>query len=146
MPIRFRCRYCNQLIGIARRKAGTEVSCPTCHGKLTVPTDDDGPAPDGANAPVFEHNDFEDFLRAPFSEEAVRHAAAARGRHGASGAPLVIDVEKLPDRPEPAEAAVGVFLTPVRLAVIAVLVVLLLAASFAAGIAFDRLLLLRPGP
>ena len=28
MPIRFRCAYCNQLMGIARRKAGTVVRCP----------------------------------------------------------------------------------------------------------------------
>ena len=30
MPIRFRCAYCNQLMGIARRKAGTVIRCPNC--------------------------------------------------------------------------------------------------------------------
>jgi hypothetical protein len=147
MPIRFRCRYCNQLIGIARRKGGTEVSCPTCHGKLTVPNGDDLPAHEGPAAPVFEHNDFEDFLRSPFSEEAARHAAAARGRalRPGGGAPLMIDVEKLPDQAEPAALATGILLTPVRLAVLAAAIVLLLAGAFAVGIAVDRLLLLRLG-
>jgi hypothetical protein len=37
MPIRFRCAYCNQLLGIARRKAGTVVRCPTCAGQVVVP-------------------------------------------------------------------------------------------------------------
>ena len=34
VPIRFRCAYCNQLMGISRRKAGTVVRCPTCSGRL----------------------------------------------------------------------------------------------------------------
>src|SRR5262249_15338195 len=38
MPIRFRCAYCNQLMGIARRKAGTVVRCPTCSGQVVVPS------------------------------------------------------------------------------------------------------------
>src|ERR671936_272529 len=38
MPIRFRCAYCNQLLGIARRKAGQVVRCPTCAGQVVVPT------------------------------------------------------------------------------------------------------------
>src|SRR5207253_599174 len=37
MPIRFRCAYCNQLMGIARRKAGTVVRCPKCAGQVVVP-------------------------------------------------------------------------------------------------------------
>src|SRR5215468_8180210 len=45
MPIRFRCAYCNQLMGIARRKAGTVVSCPTCSGQVVVPK------PEGAEEP-----------------------------------------------------------------------------------------------
>ena len=39
MPIRFRCVYCNQLLGISRRKAGTIVRCTTCEGQLIVPDD-----------------------------------------------------------------------------------------------------------
>lgn len=37
MPIRFRCGYCKRLLGIARRKAGTETTCPYCHYTITVP-------------------------------------------------------------------------------------------------------------
>jgi DNA-directed RNA polymerase subunit RPC12/RpoP len=37
MPIRFRCAYCNQLMGISTRKAGTVVRCPKCAGEIIVP-------------------------------------------------------------------------------------------------------------
>jgi hypothetical protein len=43
MPIRFRCPYCNRLLGIARRKAGTETVCPQCGKTVTVPGPDDTP-------------------------------------------------------------------------------------------------------
>jgi hypothetical protein len=62
MPIKFRCAYCNQLMGIARRKAGTVVNCPTCHGQVMVPQ----PAPESATpppatnpAPAVKQNPFE---------------------------------------------------------------------------------------
>lgn len=38
MPIRFRCTYCNRLLGIATRKAGMETTCPHCGYTITVPT------------------------------------------------------------------------------------------------------------
>jgi phage FluMu protein Com len=37
MPIRFRCGHCNRLLGIARRKAGTDAICPHCGYTITVP-------------------------------------------------------------------------------------------------------------
>lgn len=37
MPIKFRCGYCKRLLGIARRKAGTEATCPHCRATITVP-------------------------------------------------------------------------------------------------------------
>src|SRR5438874_1439658 len=65
MPIRFRCQYCNQLMGIAHRKVGTEVECPTCKGKLIVPPSSAEhvpiPAP-AAQPPFFARNDF-NFLK-----------------------------------------------------------------------------------
>src|SRR5438067_609339 len=69
MPIRFRCAYCNQLLGIARRKAGTVVRCPTCAGQVVVPAGDGGDEeeekPPG-RPPVFERSDFDDlFNNAP---------------------------------------------------------------------------------
>lgn len=42
MPIRFRCGHCKKLLGIARRKAGTDTVCPHCGAIITVPQ----PAPD----------------------------------------------------------------------------------------------------
>jgi phage FluMu protein Com len=147
MPIRFRCKYCNQLIGIARRKAGSDVSCPTCHGRLTVPegvaAETEG-RPRGAVAP-FEQSHFEDFLRSPFGEEASRHAAAsrARGIHPLPSVPLGVDVERMADESEPKPPAAGIVLSPVRLTVLVVIVILLLAAAFAAGIAVDRLFLVK---
>lgn len=41
MPIRFRCSYCNRLLGIATRKAGTETTCPHCGYTITVPVPHD---------------------------------------------------------------------------------------------------------
>src|SRR5262245_13462104 len=51
MPIRFRCGYCNRLLGIARRKAGTETTCPHCGYTLTVPSP---PAEDRTELAEFE--------------------------------------------------------------------------------------------
>src|SRR5947209_3895812 len=50
MPIRFRCVYCNQLLGISRRKAGTIVRCTSCEGQLIVP--DPGEAESAAADPA----------------------------------------------------------------------------------------------
>ena len=41
MPIRFRCPQCDRMLGIARRKAGTQTACPQCGKMLTVPVQDD---------------------------------------------------------------------------------------------------------
>ena len=67
MPIRFRCAYCNQLLGISRRKAGTVVRCPTCAGQVVVPTVDGGEekGEQEGSAALFERNDFEDLFTEP---------------------------------------------------------------------------------
>lgn len=68
MPIRFRCTHCHQLIGIARRRAGATVRCPTCAAEVVVPA---GQVEVGAQAPqppaphAFERSDFGDILRPP---------------------------------------------------------------------------------
>jgi len=75
MPIRFRCVYCDKLLGIGRRKAGAVVNCPHCGEKLIVPTpESEGPAfsPPAPEAPVpstedaaarlFEQDDFDVLL------------------------------------------------------------------------------------
>ena len=40
MPIRFYCPFCEQLLGITRRKAGSGIRCPRCRGIVGVPTSD----------------------------------------------------------------------------------------------------------
>lgn len=60
MPIRFRCAYCNRLLGIATRKAGTETTCPHCGYAITVPH------PDGeARAGRVNVDDVSELLRQP---------------------------------------------------------------------------------
>src|SRR5256714_8815879 len=76
MPIRFRCAYCNQLMGLARRKAGTVVRCPTCSGQVVVPDPgtaaEAGPSP-GPGNPLFEGSDFDQLfdLSAPREQPAA---------------------------------------------------------------------------
>jgi hypothetical protein len=75
MPIRFRCAYCNQLLGIARRKAGTVVRCPGCSGQVVVPSLEEAglaekPAPKpGAAASPFEGNDIDKMLEGAAGEQ-----------------------------------------------------------------------------
>ena len=56
MPIRFRCAYCNQLMGISKRKVGNVVRCPKCGGQVVVPNPEEGQAadegPEDPNAPA----------------------------------------------------------------------------------------------
>ena len=40
MPIRFRCKKCRQILGIATRKAGTEIGCPKCGVSQVVPSEE----------------------------------------------------------------------------------------------------------
>jgi hypothetical protein len=89
MPIRFRCAYCNQLLGIARRKAGTVVRCPTCAGHIVVPSlpsDETEQAPDkNGNSSVFEQGDFENLLSAAGAEPST-----GKKDSGSSDAPVAL--------------------------------------------------------
>ncbi len=91
MPIKFRCPSCQQMLGIASRKAGKVVSCPRCSYPATVPPDapeqDDETAalveelapPPAAKAkkPIFERRDFERVINGP-----ARSGAAAEKPSG----------------------------------------------------------------
>ncbi len=37
MPIRFRCGFCQTVLGIPSRKAGSVITCPKCQGQIIVP-------------------------------------------------------------------------------------------------------------
>ena len=65
MPIRFRCAYCNQLMGISRRKAGTVVRCPSCSGQVVVPNPASEPTekPQAPAQPeLFERSNFDELF------------------------------------------------------------------------------------
>src|SRR5262245_5347705 len=109
MPIRFRCAYCNQLMGIARRKANTVVRCPTCGGQVIVPpqleeSEPKAPAkPDkkkekaGAGA-VFERSDFEKVFEggeASAGTAAAHQSIGATSRATESGHAPDVDVEPI---------------------------------------------------
>jgi hypothetical protein len=154
MPIRFRCAYCNQLMGIARRKAGTVVSCPTCHGQVVVPTPEPPlqpvqmPPPPG-NGPagpanVFDRQDFDAGMfnpkpiPAPPPAPSPPRPVAELSLHATvpTPAPLLgssgFDVEPVVMGPSNAPPR-GLVLTPSKM-VLAVGALLLLALAFAAGL------------
>jgi hypothetical protein len=89
MPIRFRCAYCNQLLGIARRKAGTVVRCPTCAGQVVVPNSDaaEEEPKEPAKQPVFERSDFDELFHNPIpaADGDEPHTAGTVGPKGAGG-------------------------------------------------------------
>lgn len=146
MPIRFRCKYCYQLLGIARRKAGTTVQCPTCRGKLLVPAGDIPGAAEPAEAqpelPVFERSDFDDYLKEPYAAAAARHddVGASGSQPVAPAFPAfpspspVLDVEPLTPNVIPGSFV----LSSGKATVLVVAVICLLALAFAAGVAVDR--------
>jgi len=156
MPVRFRCAYCNQLLGIARRKAGTVVRCPTCSGQVIVPSQDAVPAAEGANGgqqPVFEQSDFEElFGTAPATanEPAAISAAppapkpvvAPPGAWGTHAEPA-FDVEKLEPSPTvaPRVAPPGFVLSPTKATILAVVIILALGVAFCAGVLVGRFVL-----
>ena len=55
MPIKFRCNYCRQFLGISRAQAGGVVDCPTCGQSIRVPLTD-GTVP-SVEAPELDQED-----------------------------------------------------------------------------------------
>lgn len=167
MPIRFRCAYCNQLMGIARRKAGTVVSCPNCSGQVVVPAedaDDDaaagsaptGPPPGDTVQPLFERGDFEDLFRSapgggtvpsappppPPPSPAVAPAPRATGPMTAAQAPLPpARLEPSPGLPSPVappQLPRGYVISPSMATLLTVALIVALALAFTAGLLVGR--------
>jgi hypothetical protein len=143
MPIRFRCQYCSQLLGIARRKAGRKVECPTCHAQVTVPAEEPevaAAAPAARPAPLFEHSDFDDFLR-PQAHEPPAPAAIPLPPP-IPDSPPPFDVERLDPAVSPGAAparpAGGIFLSSSQATLLTVAAVFLLAIAFGAGLLVGR--------
>jgi DNA-directed RNA polymerase subunit RPC12/RpoP len=158
MPIRFRCAYCNQLLGISRRKAGTVVRCPTCAGQVVVPNVETMEPSNGAGNSeplVFERNDFDELLGSgdrsavavpqkelalTSTESPVVIPAPGNPPSGAWGthAEPALDVFKLNPAsglfPVAAKKEPGIHLSPARAAALAVAVLILLVLAFSAGV------------
>jgi hypothetical protein len=146
MPIRFRCKYCHQLLGIARRKSGKTIQCPTCHGKLNVPVqvavDTAGGDLSEAAAPLFEQNDFDDFLDGDDHSEEVDVPVAPSQRQPAYAVNRLNFSPPPPPPPvQPPSPASGVTLSSTAVTILTVSALILLALAFGAGIAVDRLFL-----
>ncbi len=145
MPIRFRCAYCNQLMGISRRKAGTVIRCPKCAGQVIVPhpvPDQPPPEPAGqrhAAAPppgpgLFEGSDIDQVLGTRPSVPSAQQPPAANPQ------PIPLhqsdfDVEPLAGTPM---VAPGIFLNTTKLTLISVGIVLLLGLAFFLGLLVGR--------
>ncbi len=172
MPIRFRCPHCNQLLGIARRKSGSMVHCPTCNAHLLVPAKDEPPAaPEEPARPLsdpvapaaapglFERDDFDALLQFSVSGPIEPRKSSAGSVHAPVPAtrippaePIVppaplpmlppLNVDQWPAAPRPLAPlpAPGLILSPGRATVLTVVVILLLAVAFGAGLIVGRLL------
>jgi hypothetical protein len=148
MPIRFRCVYCNQLLGISRRKAGTIVRCTSCEGQLIVPDPIEGPTepapkdpevqptaagepPAGPKPDIFEQGDF-DALLEPYRSSSP--AAVASPPKSSSARPKEVVPSPAPANVVPAIQPAGLVLSRAQLTVISVVLVLTLGLAFAGGL------------
>jgi hypothetical protein len=127
-------------MGIARRKAGTVVRCPTCSGQVVVPTAEASTAQGDSSAPqhpapvLFERHDF-DQLFGPTTGE-PRREEFPDGHQVAPAQDLALDVEVLPAAPLPAPPRTrpaGFYLSPLVATLLGVFFLLLVAVAFVAG-------------
>jgi hypothetical protein len=150
MPIRFRCVYCNQLLGISRRKAGMTVRCTTCDGQLIVPDPnaastelaDEGlppqppqsvtkEPPPHKGSQLFERDDFGDVLE-PFQ---FRSSPAAVANSPAPSSSVRTERPSFPTLPTaPPVTDPGLVLNRKQVTLASVLIVLGLGLSFAIGL------------
>jgi hypothetical protein len=147
MPVRFRCSYCNQLLGISRRKIGTPVKCPTCQGQVVVPPHDTeeravpaAPQPLIAPERQFEQSDFLQMLEQPVAAHTAGDRPILQSRLpdlplSAPANDLQIDVEPMA---APLPATGWMVLTPIKLTVLVVVMIMALAVAFAAGVLVGR--------
>jgi hypothetical protein len=165
MPIRFRCAYCNQLLGIARRKAGTVVRCPSCSGQVVVPSLEEAGLGKDKDKPAhgpFEGNEIDKMLEGTAGEQpsviqpgvgpvlASQYAGAPPGpakpaAGGAAGkpAPQPATAPMPVQPPAPAPAGPGILLSPTKATLLSVGVVVALAVAFGSGLLVGLLLALR---
>jgi hypothetical protein len=143
MPIRFRCAYCNQLMGIARRKAGTVVRCPTCSGQVVVPAAEPNTAPVDSSDPykqapvLFERQDFDQLFGPAAGEPRQEKAPPATKRAPAPDAPdlqaLALDEGVRPVPTPRYSPPPGIFVTPLVATLGGIFLLVLLAVVFLLG-------------
>jgi hypothetical protein len=144
MPIRFRCAYCNQLLSIATRKAGTVVKCPTCAGQVVVPSIESLAGVQSGDSFVMERGDLPQVVEPDSAERSdggtpqSGMAVAPPGSWGTHAEPPY-DLEKLRPspvviHPKPGGPHGGVVLTRRQLVVGAFVAFVLLILVFGAGL------------
>ena len=140
MPVRFRCHHCNQLLGIARRKIGMDVKCPTCHNNVLVPPRDapDVDQPTIKKDPLFEGSDLDALLKPGMAEQPFAAPNPAPPAWPQPGAPGNVETYNPPGPLAASAPAAGVILSPIQATLFTVGLVLLLAAVFAAGLLIGR--------
>jgi hypothetical protein len=133
-------------MGIARRKAGTEVHCPTCNGQLLVPFQDEPSAPApaaAAAAPVFERSDFDQYLQAEVGNQPVvtapPPAAPLPGTVWNPQSPDMVDVEPAPL--PPTAPPPGIMLSNGMATLLTIGIIFLMALSFMLGVLVGRALM-----
>ena len=157
MPIRFRCPHCSRLLGIARRKAGAETTCPRCGEVLTVPVQDEPAEP----TPLESENGNGPVATASRPKAAPKPAPQPRKQpHPGDDPPLfegedfdallgirrpeeVLDLDDEPARKKPAggvdatslddDSVKPLVITPQRATLLVAVVVVLLGVAFALG-------------
>jgi phage FluMu protein Com len=139
MPVRFRCKHCNQLLGIARRKIGMEVRCPECHKMVLVPAKDalDLDEPTRKRDPLFEGD-----VAAPLRPSAADPTVEPPKSESAPQFSIpggAFDVE--PYRPPDPAPVAGFVLSPLHATLLTIGAVLILALAFAVGLLVGRYLL-----
>ena len=150
MPIRFRCAYCNQLLGIARRKAGTVVRCPSCSGQVVVPSlaeaglaeKNQPKAPGGAG--VFEGNDIDKMLEGTEQPSVIQphpgQGPVLASQYAGGGAPPVAAMPLPGPGGQPGIKPAGIWLSPGKATFLSVAAVIALAVAFGAGLLVGLLL------
>jgi hypothetical protein len=130
-------------MGISRRKAGTTVQCPTCRADVLVPQSEAEADPAAAApqvvgdvpAPVFERSDFEAFLNDPVVE---RPAERSRTAEPPEPSPFETDIPAAPAYTAPSSSPrtqpPGLVLSPTQATWLTVVVILLVALAFGAGL------------
>jgi DNA-directed RNA polymerase subunit RPC12/RpoP len=143
MPIRFRCVYCKQLMGISRRKAGTVVRCPKCTRQVMVPMADDAPSTEAASEaqPIFERSDFDDLIQQAAPEPAkvfaFEPAPPITESAAQQPAPPETEIQHAEDNVEKAVTVnppSGLLLSPTVATTLAVCVIIGLAIAFVVGL------------